>query len=209
MFKRIFLLTVALVALSTGTVSAEYASGVSSGALLNLTNSYRASQGLGSLSINSQLSVAAQAKANDMVARDYWAHNSPVGRTPWSFIASTGYTFRAAGENLAYGYMDSSELINAWIASPEHRANLVGNYTEVGFGIANASDYQGTGPQTIVVAEYGLPYRASVPTTYVTTPEVKPEPKPQSLSVHTRELDLQAPFTNDLQVTIKGESLQG
>jgi uncharacterized protein YkwD len=135
-----------------------YATDVNVSALLQGTNSQRTGSGEAGLSINSLLSAAAQAKANDMANRDYWSHTTPDGAAPWSFIAQAGYSYQAAGENLAYGFNTSSEVIAGWMNSAEHRANILNNnYAEVGFGVANATNYQGTGPETIVVAMYGKP----------------------------------------------------
>src|SRR3990167_5113991 len=69
--------------------------------LLLLTNIEREKNGLSSLEINEKLSEAASHKANDMFEKDYWAHNSPDGKTPWFFIRGTGYNYVYAGENLA------------------------------------------------------------------------------------------------------------
>lgn len=153
-----------------------YATEMSHSGLLAGTNSQRAAHGLGSLAINSQLNSAAQAKANDMVARDYWSHLTPDGEQPWVFFNAAGYDYLTAGENLAYGFANSDATVTAWMNSPPHKANVLGsNYKEVGFGFANASNFQGTGEQTIIVAMYGsrnevvAPLAASAPV----------EPKPQ------------------------------
>lgn len=135
-----------------------YATDMSVQSLLDDTNSQRSGNGLGGLSLNSELIQAAQAKANDMVARDYWSHNTPDGQTPWSFITAAGYNYQTAGENLAYGFLTASDTLTGWMNSPEHRANILNTtYKEVGFGIANSANYQGTGPETVVVAEYAEP----------------------------------------------------
>ncbi|HSX17607.1 MAG TPA: CAP domain-containing protein [Patescibacteria group bacterium] len=149
-----------------------YATEMSTTNLLNGTNNQRTAASLGSLALNSKLNQAAQAKANDMAARDYWSHNTPDGATPWTFFASAGYNYQTAGENLAYGFDSSDNTITAWMNSPEHKANILGNYTEVGFGVANSSNYQGTGPETIVVAMYGTPQpTAAAPAPAATKPK--------------------------------------
>jgi len=126
--------------------------------LLADTNTQRATDHELDLQLNSQLTAAAQAKAQDMAARNYWSHNTPDGRTPWSFMTAAGYQFSTAGENLAYGFNSSDAVLNAWMNSPEHRTNILDSkFSNVGFGIANASNYQGDGPETIVVAMYGDP----------------------------------------------------
>lgn len=156
----------------------SYATGVSSSSLLYGTNAERSSNGLNSLSINSKLNVAAQNKAADMAANDYWAHNSPSGKTPWTFISASGYQYQTAGENLAYGFQTSSETIAGWMASPGHRANILNSsYTEVGFGILNIENYQGNGQQTLIVAMYASPV-VSVPAPPTPPPAPAPAPQP-------------------------------
>ncbi|MBP9852461.1 MAG: hypothetical protein QG629_61 [Patescibacteria group bacterium] len=133
-----------------------YATETSAPSLLSGTNSQRTANGLGALALNSLLSQAAQNKANDMMTKDYWSHTSPDGSTPWTFIDASGYAYSSAGENLAYGFATSNDVINGWMNSPKHRDNILGAaYNEIGFGIVNAPNYQKSGPQTIVVAMYG------------------------------------------------------
>ena len=134
----------------------------SSSALLGATNANRIANGQSELTINPELTSAAQAKAEDMVKRDYWAHIAPNGKTPWAFINESGYKYRSAGENLAFGFNSSEQTVAGWMNSPSHRDNMLkANYSEVGFGIAYSPNYQNKGPETIVVAEYGEPLSAS------------------------------------------------
>lgn len=127
---------------------------ISTGTLVNLVNASRAQEGLGDLSINSQLVSAANAKASDMFANQYFAHTSPQGKTPWDFILAAGYNYVYAGENLAIGYTDSSELQNAWMNSPSHRENILNpNYRDIGIAAVNG-EYEGS-QTTIVVEEFG------------------------------------------------------
>jgi hypothetical protein len=133
-----------------------YATDTTVNGLLLETNRQRAAHNAGHLALSSQLSAAAQAKANDMAERNYWSHRTPDGNEPWVFVVQAGYQYEVAGENLAYGFDSSGGTVTGWMNSPSHRANLVnGEYQDVGFGIANAENYQGKGPQTIVVAMYG------------------------------------------------------
>ena len=128
-----------------------------SGLLAN-TNLSRTENNEIPLSINSDLMKAAQAKANDMVKLNFWSHNTPNGTTPWTFISNSGYLYQSAGENLAYGFISSQAVMLAWMNSPEHRVNILNpDYRNVGFGIANSPNYQGKGPETVVVAMYGQP----------------------------------------------------
>lgn len=135
-----------------------YATEMSVTQLLNATNNQRTQNGVGALTLNSQLNSAAQAKANDMVARNYWSHNTPDGQEPWVFFDNAGYKYFKAGENLAYGFSTSDSTVVGWMNSPTHKANLLDSaFTEVGFGFANGENYNNSGPETVVVAEYGRP----------------------------------------------------
>jgi len=126
----------------------------SAGTLVSMTNSARAQNGLGALSTNSELATAAYAKAQDILAKDYFAHNSPSGQTPWDFITSSGYTYAYAGENLGIGYTDASELFSAWMSSATHRDNILNpNFREIGIAVISG-EFQGA--ETIVaVQEFG------------------------------------------------------
>lgn len=109
---------------------------ISSQELLLLVNQKRQAQGLSALVLNNQLSSAAYAKANDMFSKNYWAHNSPDGLTPWVFVKDAGYSYIYAGENLARGFSTSQDVVNAWMASASHRDNILsGNYKDIGFAI--------------------------------------------------------------------------
>src|SRR5687767_6775924 len=78
---------------SSGKVLA-YATDVSISGLLSATNQQRAANGLGSLALNSQLNSGAQAKANHMVAHNYWSHTAPDGTEPWYFFTQAGYNYQ-------------------------------------------------------------------------------------------------------------------
>ncbi len=126
-------------------------SDISSDQLLLLTNQKRQENGLPPLSLNQELSQAAFNKANNMFAEDYWAHNSPDGKTPWVFIKAAGYNYIYAGENLARGFTTPSDVVNAWMASPEHRQNMLSpNYTNVGYAVETGKL---NGEDTVLVVE--------------------------------------------------------
>ena len=124
---------------------------ISSEQLILLTNKERQSAGVGSLVINDKLTQAANEKANDMFEYDYWAHNSPTGKTPWTFIKSAGYSYVYAGENLARGFSTPEDVIRAWMASPDHRANMLSsNYRDVGFAVKVGKL---NGEETVLIVE--------------------------------------------------------
>ena len=128
--------------------------------ILALTNAERAQNSVGTLKENTLLDKSAQAKANDMAAKGYFAHNGPDGKQPWGWITAAGYNYRYAGENLAVRFVDSRDVVVAWMASPTHRANIVKpNYTEVGVGLAQGM-YKGQ-PATFVVQHFGAPMAAA------------------------------------------------
>ncbi len=154
----ILFLSVLLSGYSPRHATLAYATSVDRSSLLNSTNAERRNNSQADLKLNEKLNEAAQAKANDMTSRNYWSHNTPDGEEPWVFINSTGYAYLKAGENLAYGFGTSAETIQGWMNSPSHRDNLLDkDYTEVGFGFANSSDYNSAGQETVVVAMYGKP----------------------------------------------------
>jgi uncharacterized protein YkwD len=144
---------------SNGSVLA-YATEMSRSGLFAATNAARAANGLGPLALDSRLNNSAQMKAEDMAAKDYWAHVAPDGTQPWYFFEQAGYSYIRAGENLAYGFSSSQATVDGWMNSPSHRENVLGDYVDVGFGFVNVPDYQSSGNQTIVVAHYGTPQPA-------------------------------------------------
>lgn len=119
--------------------------------LLVLTNQKRQEAGLSPLRFDDALSQAAALKAKDMFGKNYWAHNSPDGLTPWVFIRRAGYSYYYAGENLARGFEGSADVVNAWVASPSHRENMLSsNYQDVGFAVVSGKLL---GEDTVLVVE--------------------------------------------------------
>lgn len=109
---------------------------ISAQELLQLTNSEREDRGLSALTLDSQLAKAAELKADYMFEKNYWSHIAPDGTTPWVFIKRAGYDYVYAGENLARGFTSSSDVVNAWMASPTHRENILSpKYQDIGFAI--------------------------------------------------------------------------
>jgi hypothetical protein len=122
--------------------------------LTTLLNSKREQLGLNTLKESQKLDQAAALKAQDMVAKGYFAHQSPQGATPWFWFGQAGYTYTYAGENLAVGFIDSPEVFNAWLNSPSHKANMVNpHYTEVGTAVLSGFE----GNSVVVVQLFGSP----------------------------------------------------
>lgn len=108
------------------------------------------------------LTAAAQAKAADMANKGYFAHVGPDGKEPWVWIVDAGYDYKLAGENLAVRFVDSEDVVEAWMNSPSHRANIVkAGYTDIGVGVASGL-YQGE-PATYVVQYFAAPQPAFIP----------------------------------------------
>lgn len=124
--------------------------------LLAATNDARAKSGLKNLRENSKLNAAAEQKARDMFAKNYWSHDAPDGKTPWKFLADENYSYASAGENLARGFSRSDSVIAAWLDSPTHRENVLAtDFSEIGFAVERGiMDGKMT---TLVVALYAMP----------------------------------------------------
>jgi hypothetical protein len=161
--------------------------------LLTLTNQKRHEKGLAPLKLNTRLSQAAAGKAQNMFAHNYWAHVAPDGTTPWVFIKGSGYEYLYAGENLARGFTTAPDVVNAWMASPTHRENMLSpNYNDIGFAVSTGSL---TGSDTVLVVEmFGSKYISTsqpqeppavplvnvLPSPTIVLPSTVSEPQPTS-----------------------------
>ena len=140
---------------------------VISAVLVDLTNGDRASNSIGGLTVNPVLTAAAQAKADDMAAKGYFAHVSPEGKNSWVWFQEAGYKFSYAGENLAVDFSDSADVERAWMNSPTHRANVLNeHFTEIGIAVARGT-YQGRST-TFVAQMFGTPAATPVQTRVIT-----------------------------------------
>jgi uncharacterized protein YkwD len=105
--------------------------------VLARVNAERKKAGAPPLRPNARLGQAAQRHAADMLARRYFAHESPEGRTVRERARDAGYDWRAIGENLAEGQLTVDEVMDTWMRSPPHRRNLIDpGYEELGVGVA-------------------------------------------------------------------------
>lgn len=107
--------------------------------VVRLVNEARAKHGLKPLQENWELSRVARYKSQDMVDNRYFSHTSPTYGTPFQMIRAFGLTYRTAGENIAYGQRTPQAVVNAWMNSSGHRANILNaSYTQIGVGyVAN------------------------------------------------------------------------
>ncbi|MEU0220718.1 CAP domain-containing protein [Streptomyces sp. NPDC006265] len=106
-------------------------------AVVGLTNRERTRHGLPPLSADPLLTTAAQAHTADMVARAFYAHTAPDGSQPWDRAAAAGSTRHSIGENIACGQRSPAEVVEGWMNSPGHRANILKpRFTHIGIGFA-------------------------------------------------------------------------
>ena len=103
--------------------------------VVDLTNRERARAGLRPLATDPHLTAAAQAHSADMVARAFYSHTSPEGSQPWDRAAAAGARRRSIGENIACGQRSPAEVVDGWMNSPGHRANILkADFTHIGIG---------------------------------------------------------------------------
>lgn len=149
--------------------------------VLALTNQARSALNLQPLELNPKLASSAQAKAVDMLKKQYFDHTSPDGLTPWYWIKSTGYRYLKSAENLAVHYTTAESVQNSWMASPGHQKNILNPvFTESGVGIAYGF-FEGV-ETTFVVQHFGQPVEDFI------IPEIQPAtetPEPPPIPMDT------------------------
>ena len=117
------------------------ASGSMTSQVVTLVNKERASNGLQSLASDSQLAKLAQMKAEDMAKNGYFSHTSPTYGSAFDMMKTYGVSYKTAGENIAKGQKTAQSVMNGWMNSSGHRANILkSDYTKIGVGYAKASD---------------------------------------------------------------------
>ena len=122
---------------STGTVSTVNSMEKQ---VASLTNSERKAKGLSALTLDSQLSKLARIKAEDMAKKGYFSHTSPTYGSAFDMMNKYGVSYRTAGENIAKGQKTAESVMNGWMNSSGHRANILSSaYTNIGVGYAKDS----------------------------------------------------------------------
>lgn len=185
----VLLVTVKIVALSwlsLGAVQPASSAAITQESVFLLTNQSRKENAVKSLKYNQVLERAAQDKANDMLAKQYFAHTAPDGKTPWDFVKKQGYQYLSAGENLAVHFFDDRTLQEAWMNSPGHRANILNtSFEEMGVGISRG--FFENHDTTFVVEMFGLPAEQPIVMQNKPTPVARAiEPPPAPVSVFTK-----------------------
>lgn len=143
-----------------GPLDALNSSNLTNTGIVTWTNNQREAQGLVPLHENAQLRAAAEAKVDDMFAKQYFEHESPDGKSPADVIGASGYTYIVVGENLALGnFKDDETLVQAWMDSPGHRANILNaKFQEIGTA-AKKGMFEGK-EVWLAVQEFGAPLSA-------------------------------------------------
>lgn len=107
-----------------------------------LVNEQRRAYGLAPVELSEELCVKARVKSQDMAQNRYFDHNSPTYGSPFDMMRALGVTYRYAGENIAMGYSTPEAVVNAWMNSEGHRANILNaNYRTLGVGYVAAGNY--------------------------------------------------------------------
>jgi len=115
-------------------------------------NAVRADRGLPPLRFESRLQKAADDRMRDMEEQEYWAHESPDGRSPFTWLRAESYDFEFAAENLAAGFETNEVLVQSWMESPGHRANIISPlYADCGIAIIDGSTKGRAAGKSVVV----------------------------------------------------------
>ena len=151
--------------------------------LISLINQKRLSLSVLPLIESQKLDQAALLKAQDMLAKDYFSHQSPSGVTPWYWFSKAGYNYKYAGENLAIGFLNSEDVYRAWINSASHKENIINpNYKEVGTAVLTG-EFKGN-DVTVIVQLFGNPKIANIQTIQNKIIEEKLKTKKQPMIVN-------------------------
>ena len=113
--------------------------------VLELVNQARSEEGLAPLTLNEQLNIAADSHSQSMAVNDFFSHQDPTDNSSGGDrIEETGYEWSFWGENVAAGYSTPEQVVDGWLNSPGHRANILNeNFTEIGIGYEFLEDDTG------------------------------------------------------------------
>lgn len=110
--------------------------------IVRLVNEIRVQNGLKELTQDWQLSRVARYKSQDMKDKKYFSHISPTYGSPFQMMKSFGITYKTAGENIAKGYATPQVVVNGWMNSSGHRANILNSsFTHIGVGYVSSGNY--------------------------------------------------------------------
>src|SRR5690606_14658554 len=110
--------------------------------VVRLVNVERANAGLPALKSDWELARVAEHKSQDMADKNYFSHTSPTYGSPFNMMKNYGINYKSAGENIAQGQKTAAQVVNAWMNSEGHRANILNkNYTHIGVGYVSNGNY--------------------------------------------------------------------
>ena len=145
-------LVVALLFVAVAAVAAEPSNEITAANVLRLMNEYRAEEGLLPLNEDVLLDLAAGDRMRHMEEESFWSHESPNGLSPFHWLSQRDYRYRTAGENLATGFETANVLVQSWMESRGHRANILSpNYEDCGIAIIDGSTLGRSTGKSIVV----------------------------------------------------------
>ncbi len=143
---KFLLMAIALVATNA------FAADITRSSVVAEMNFRRVAFGLPSLHEDARLDQAADDRLTDMEDQEYWAHVSPEGREPFTWLKPRGYDFHYAAENLAAGFDTAEILVDAWMESKGHRANILSPlYQDCGVAVVEGSTIRRAAGKSVVV----------------------------------------------------------
>lgn len=163
--------------------------------IISLTNQLRTEQGVGNLSENTLLTQAAYQKAEDMLYGQYFSHVGPDQKKAGDWASQNGYQYLVIGENLAMGFSGSEEVVNAWVKSPTHYANLIDSlYQEIGVGMVSGP-FQNQ-ETTLVAQFFARPIKMEIEPEEIITESAVLTSEEESLDTEA-EIDLESDLIPD------------
>lgn len=110
--------------------------------VVDLVNVERKKAGLAALAVDAKLTEVAQLKSQDMQSKKYFSHTSPTYGSPFDMMKKLGVNYKSAGENIAMGQTSAKQVVDAWMNSAGHRANILDSkFTHIGVGYVKKGHY--------------------------------------------------------------------
>lgn len=135
-----------------GQASTGLLDGISKESVVAEINRYRLESGLSPLQADERLDAAAEDRIIDMEMVGYWGHHCPEGHSPFVWLSDHDYRYGTAGENLAAGYETTSVLVQSWMESPGHRANILSpDYSDIGVAMIDGGTTRRMNGRSVVV----------------------------------------------------------
>jgi uncharacterized protein YkwD len=149
---RVVPIALVIFAFAMAAYAEEPSNEITAANVLRLMNDYRASEGLAPLHSDERLDLAAADRMHQMEEESFWSHESPRGESPFRWLDRHAYRYRAAGENLAQGFETARLLVQSWMESSGHRANILSSdYEDCGIAIIDGSTLGPSSGKSIVV----------------------------------------------------------